>query len=223
MRWVDQGSFSLWWWPSRTKLNQTSESFYWPLLEDLLPNLVMLDLDADPVAFEIHLSRSLFGRRSHKALLNIDNLAQWCWFQTLILPRQHCRLSICDYWLSWTNTETAAATPPTVMQNLLRASAQWLVLESAVFWLISPPTWVNWHMKMFLVHFTHYSGAERGNFVRNLWILSYILSLKFGEALLLVRTEYWTNESFALNLRSLWHIPQIWGEAPIGWILCADQ
>ena len=137
--------------------------------------------------------------------------------------RQHCRLSICENWLSWTNTETAAATPPTVMQNLLRASAQWLVLESAVFWLISPPTWVNWHMKMFLVHFTHYSGAERGNFVRNLWILSYILSLKFGEALLLVRTEYWTNESFAPNLRSLWHIPQIWGEAPIGWILCADQ
>ena len=39
-------------------------------------------------------------------------------------PRQHCRLSICDNWLSWTNTETAAATPPTVMQNLLRASAQ---------------------------------------------------------------------------------------------------
>ena len=137
--------------------------------------------------------------------------------------RQHCRLSICENWLSWTNTETAAATPPTVMQNLLRASAQWLVLESAVFWLISPPTWVNWHMKMFLVHFTHYSGAERGNFVRNLWILSYILSLKFGEALLLVRTEYWTNESFAPNLRSQWHIPQIWGEAPIGWILCADQ
>ena len=136
-------------------------------------------------------------------------------------PRQ--RLNIREYWLSLTNTETAAATPPTVMQNLLRASAQWLVLESAVFWLISPPTWVNWHMKMFLVHFTHYSGAERGNFVRNLWILSYILSLKFGEALLLVRTEYWTNESFAPNLRSLWHIPQIWGEAPIGWILCADQ
>ena len=139
------------------------------------------------------------------------------------MGRQHCQLSICENWLSWTNTETAAATPPTVMQNLLRASAQWLVLESAVFWLISPPTWVNWHMKMFLVHFTHYSGAERGNFVRNLWILSYILSLKFGEALLLVRTEYWTNESFAPNLRSLWHIPQIWGEAPIGWILCADQ
>ena len=39
-------------------------------------------------------------------------------------PRQHCRLSICENWLSWTNTETAAATPPTVMQNLLRASAQ---------------------------------------------------------------------------------------------------
>ena len=38
--------------------------------------------------------------------------------------RQHCRLSICENWLSWTNTETAAATPPTVMQNLLRASAQ---------------------------------------------------------------------------------------------------
>ena len=139
------------------------------------------------------------------------------------LTRQHCRHSICENWWSWTNTETAAATPPTVMQNLLKASAQWLMLESAIFWLISPPTWVNWHMKMFLVHFTHYSGAERGNFVRNLWILSYILSLKFGEALLLVRTEYWTNESFALNLRSLWHIPQIWGEAPIGWILCADQ
>ena len=137
--------------------------------------------------------------------------------------RQHCRLSICENWLSWTNTETAAATPPTVMQNLLRASAQWLVLESAVFWLISPPTWVNWHLKMFLVHFTHYSGTESGNFVRNLWILSYNLSLKFGEALLLVRTEYWTNESFAPNLRSQWHIPQIWGEAPIGWILCADQ
>ena len=137
--------------------------------------------------------------------------------------RQHCRLSICEYWLSWTNTETAVATPPTVMQNLLRASAQWLVLESAVFWLISPPTWVNWYLKMFLVHFTHYSGGESGNFVRNLWILSYNLSLKFGEALLLVRTEYWTNESFAPNLRSLWHIPQIWGEAPIGWILCADQ
>ena len=137
--------------------------------------------------------------------------------------RQHCRLSICENWLSWTNTETAAATPPTVMQNLLRASAQWLVLESAVFWLISPPTWVNWYLKMFLVHFTHYSGGESGNFVRNLWILSYNLSLKFGEALLLVRTEYWTNESFAPNLRSQWHIPQIWGEAPIGWILCADQ
>ena len=137
--------------------------------------------------------------------------------------RQHCRLSICENWLSWTNTETAAATPPTVMQNLLRASAQWLVLESAVFWLISPPTWVNWYLKMFLVHFTHYSGGESGNFVRNLLILSYNLSLKFGEALLLVRTEYWTNESFAPNLRSQWHIPQIWGEAPIGWILCADQ
>ena len=78
--------------------------------------------------------------------------------------RQHCRLSICENWLSWTNTETAAATPPTVMQNLLRASAQWLVLESAVFWLICPPTWVNWHMKLFLVHFIHYSGAESGNF-----------------------------------------------------------
>ena len=38
--------------------------------------------------------------------------------------RQHCQLSICENWLSWTNTETAAATPPTVMQNLLRASAQ---------------------------------------------------------------------------------------------------
>ena len=137
--------------------------------------------------------------------------------------RQHCRLSICENWLSWTDTETAAATPPTVMQNLLRASAQWLVLESAVFWLISPPTWVNWYLKMFLVHFTHYSGGESGNFVRNLLILSYNLSLKFGEALLLVRTEYWTNESFAPNLRSQWHIPQIWGEAPIGWILCADQ
>ena len=56
-------------------------------------------------------------------------------------PRQHCHLSICEYWLSWTNTETAAATPPMVlvMQNLLRASAQWLVLESAVFLLISSP------------------------------------------------------------------------------------
>ena len=162
---------------------------------------------------------------------------QWLWFKCrlavrqyklrnwvlLLLLRQHCRLSICENWLSWTNTETAAATPPTVMQNLLRASAQWLVLESAVFWLISPPTWVNWYLKMFLVHFTHYSGGESGNFVRNLWILSYNLSLKFGEALLLVRTEYWTNESFAPNLRSQWHIPQIWGEAPIGWILCADQ
>ena len=114
--------------------------------------------------------------------------------------RQHCRLSICENWLSWTNTETAAATPPTVMQNLLRASAQWLVLESAVFWLISPPTWVNWYLKMFLVHFTHYSGGESGNFVRNLWILSYNLSLKFGEALLLVRTEYLTNS----------HWPQLW-------------
>ena len=42
----------------------------------------------------------------------------------VMIPRQHCRLSICENWLSWTNTETAAATPPTVMQNLLRASAQ---------------------------------------------------------------------------------------------------
>ena len=150
-------------------------------------------------------------------------LAGWLVVLARAVSRQHCRLSICENWLSWTNTETAAATPPTVMQNLLRASAQWLVLESAVFWLISPPTWVNWYLKMFLVHFTHYSGGESGNFVRNLWILSYNLSLKFGEALLLVRTEYWTNESFAPNLRSLWHIPQIWGEAPIGWILCADQ
>ena len=41
-----------------------------------------------------------------------------------VFRRQHCRLSICENWLSWTNTETAAATPPTVMQNLLRASAQ---------------------------------------------------------------------------------------------------
>ena len=23
-------------------------------------------------------------------------------------PRQHCRLSICDYWLSWTNTVSEA-------------------------------------------------------------------------------------------------------------------
>ena len=74
-----------------------------------------------------------------------------CWFSVPIfdlhsdcnLVRQHRRLSICEYWLSWTNTETAAATPPTVMQNLLKASAQWLMLESAIFWLISPPTWVN--------------------------------------------------------------------------------
>ena len=68
---------------------------------------------------------------------------------------------------------------------------------------------------MFLVHFTHYSGGESGNFVRNLLILSYNLSLKFGEALLLVRTEYWTNESFAPNLRSQWHIPQIWAKLPL--------
>ena len=40
------------------------------------------------------------------------------------LSRQHCRLSICENWLSWTNTETAAATPPKVMQDFLKASAQ---------------------------------------------------------------------------------------------------
>ena len=76
--------------------------------------------------------------------------------------RQHCRLSICEYWLSWTNTETAAATPPTVMQNLLRASAQWLVLESAVVWLISSPMYVKSLIGAFLCSFVHHSKSGKG-------------------------------------------------------------
>ena len=86
-------------------------------------------------------------------------VAGWLW---MVMCRQHCRLSICENWLSWTNTETAAATPPTVMQNLLRASAQWLVLESAVVWLISSPMYVKSLIGAFLCSFVHHSKSGKG-------------------------------------------------------------
>ena len=56
----------------------------------------------------------------------------------------------------------AAATPPTVMQNFLRASAQWLVLESAVVWLISSPMYVKSLIGAFLCSFVHHSKSGKG-------------------------------------------------------------
>ena len=84
------------------------------------------------------------------------------WFLWAVPGRQHCGLSICEYWLSLTNTETAAATPPTVMQNFLRASAQWLVLESAVVLLISSPMYVKSLIGAFLCSFVHHSKSGKG-------------------------------------------------------------
>ena len=48
------------------------------------------------------------------------------------------------------------------MQNLLRASAQWLVLESAVFWLISSPMYVKSLIGAFLCSFVHHSKSGKG-------------------------------------------------------------
>ena len=48
------------------------------------------------------------------------------------------------------------------MQNLLRASAQWLVLESAVVWLISPPMYVKSLIGAFLCSFVHHSKSGKG-------------------------------------------------------------
>ena len=48
------------------------------------------------------------------------------------------------------------------MQNLLRASAQWFVLESAVVWLISSPMYVKSLIGAFLCSFVHHSKSGKG-------------------------------------------------------------
>ena len=43
-----------------------------------------------------------------KIRLDYERLYRWDRIAIFILQmliRQHCRLSICDYWLSWTNTD----------------------------------------------------------------------------------------------------------------------
>ena len=80
----------------------------------LIAKAISLDVDVDIVGCGEHARSDDYARTDSSSTndTSTENI------------RQHCRLSICENWLSWTNTETAAATPPTVMQNLLRASAQ---------------------------------------------------------------------------------------------------
>ena len=65
-----------------------------------------------------------------------------------------------SFLLILTNTETAVATPWGRMRNLWRASAQWKLVATHVFWWITPPTYVYLLLKVFYMYPLHFSAAE---------------------------------------------------------------
>ena len=132
-----------------------------------------------------------------------------CWTASTGIKHHHIRISLLDkparlivrlLFGFVSDSETSVATPWERLQNLWRASAQWKLVATHVFWWISPPTYVKWVLDVFLMHPLHFSVAEKDFSSSFTLLYSPFNCLKFGKTLLLVCTK-----------------GSVSGSTPIGW------
>ena len=105
----------------------------------------------------------------------------------------------------FTNSETAAATPLRVMRNFQRTSNQWRHHQTDCFLIDQPSPICQLTFGYVYVIFCLISRSWGGDFLNQLLKFGSMLTIKFGETLLLVGTKWWTNRSFPPNHSGYWY------------------
>ena len=98
---------------------------------------------------------------------------------------------VVDVLVELTNTETAAATPPTAMQIFQPASDQWKVHQTGGKRLISPPTYSQIDVEQLVFTKVHHKVSKNGLKVRG----GVAVTMKFGETEVCICSDWFSDFS----------------------------